>query len=231
MKSMTWRLCMLLLMQSAGTVRALGRSPGLHVGPRLQGRSPGLDMHPKPQGIQNVLPAQPSESGLGVEGKTSEGISRLRVASHKGNDQQHEQRQSQIWTILMSVVLLFWIFQAIRHGLKSLYNFSNMKPGLQISVEVVDEPLQACKAPIAPSPPQSEQLKCLISELKSSAQSGDARLPLGLQNEKAMIIDTMESKTNTEQAREFRAFGYYVRVGKPRALQSFGHYLEVAGES
>mmetsp|Transcript_7504 Transcript_7504/g.13935 ORF Transcript_7504/g.13935 Transcript_7504/m.13935 type:complete len:209 (-) Transcript_7504:122-748(-) len=189
LKSITWYLGALLLMQEAEIVQAVGRSPGLRV-------------QPWPQHTQNTRPLKASER----DGQSSEGMTRLRVSSHNGNNQEREQRQSQIWTVLMSVVLVFWILRAVTNGLKSLFT----DPGTKSSVEVLAEPLPK---PVRPSP-HSEQMQCLISELESSVHNSGARLPQSLQKEKKAVIDetSLQSTARVEQARELKAFSPYLEV-------------------
>mmetsp|Transcript_92954 Transcript_92954/g.161544 ORF Transcript_92954/g.161544 Transcript_92954/m.161544 type:complete len:252 (+) Transcript_92954:105-860(+) len=235
-KSVAWSLCALLLVQDAGVVQALGRSPMLP-----SGRSPN--------GAQSPTPLK-SELGLGFHAPTSEDgsnfpsnpfgscdVTDMKDCGWRGITQsmcetkgccwvhvpagptcvhpgttavshastyQHDQRQSQIWTIFMCVVLIFWLLQAVKHGLKSMQKPSDER--LQISVQVLSEPLQTSTRPTA----YSKQMQCLISELESSVYDSTARLPQGLLKEKKAVMEEAPSAIIIDTGRE--ASGLYLDI-------------------
>mmetsp|Transcript_86513 Transcript_86513/g.149698 ORF Transcript_86513/g.149698 Transcript_86513/m.149698 type:complete len:268 (-) Transcript_86513:66-869(-) len=119
---------------------------------------------------------------------------------------------SQMWAILVSLVLVFWVCQAVKHGLSSLPSFTELlgQNPVQVFAHRMRERLQVSTRP----PPHSEQMQCLISELEVLVREGGARLPQSLQKEK---------KTVTAQK-------YTPKVEQARELKAFGPYLEVAGE-
>mmetsp|Transcript_150495 Transcript_150495/g.265608 ORF Transcript_150495/g.265608 Transcript_150495/m.265608 type:complete len:261 (-) Transcript_150495:112-894(-) len=245
LKSITWCLFVLLLVQDAEIVQAMGRSPG-------------LNMEPPPQSTKYSPLSKASGRGLGFHApqlswgisvptsfwkasSTPAGVARLRGAS-SNSSHKHEQltgvapkfqfvslhwRRSlkmptfiadvnimsgQIWVMFMSLVLVLWLVQTLRHGLKSLHNFTDSRVGNP--VHAVAKRLQRVKKPSQ----HSEQMQCLISELECAVREGDARLPQGLQKGKKDISNEIGLQTMT-------------RVEHARQLKAFGPYLEVAGES